>query len=652
MLYQRNTLASLAGSSEPVDYLPITGPCEILPHASPLAMPRQNLNADPHEMHLEGFEPIRPAAPATSPLRMTERRVIFFGATLLTAAAAAATPFLLYARDGFNPLEVVGLALFSLLVLAISCWFCNAVAGLAVLIHARAPALSLRAATPAPAGRTALLMPIYNEDAAAAVGRLAATEVSLTRLGANRNVDLFVLSDSTREEVAADEWATVTALAEIASCPVYYRRRHINHERKVGNISEWVRRFGGAYDYMVVLDADSTMAGETILHLVDAMERNPGVGLIQTAPTIVGAETLFARASQFGVKLYGRVAAAGLAWWTGSEGTYWGHNAIIRVRAFAECAGLPTLPGRKPFGGHVMSHDVLEASLLRRGGWAVHVTPALGGSTEETPPGLRDFMVRERRWCQGNLQHLALLRTPGLHWINRLQLVMGAMAYLASPLWFCSLMIGLAVELQNPVDWGSFLYILHPQLTPLLWASMMTTAMLMGPKIIGLVLVLSRAEERKAFGGTWTLLKGAATEAFLSMITAPVLMASNTRVVVEVLMARDAGWSTQSRIAGHKRVSEAVREHRWELGVGIALLIALAFRPDLALWFSPILLPLLLAGPLAALISRSDIGAAAKRLGLMLTPEEIAAGAGSRSRRSYAPAPVVRLVVGGAPQQG
>ena len=626
-------------------HLPITGPCEMLPAAAPMPMPRQTFAANPCESHTEGRAPIAASIPATSPLRIGERRAIFFMATVGLAFAAAATPFAIDARGGFQPLEIVGLVLFSILTLAISCWFCNAVAGLFVLLSGRQPnALEFGAAVPAPQGRTALLMPLYNEDAAAAVGRLAAAEASLARLNAYANVDLYVLSDTTREDVAADEWAVVTEFAATASCPVYYRRRHANHERKVGNISEWVRRFGGAYDYMVVLDADSTMAGETILHLVDAMERHPGVGLIQTTPTIVRAETLFARASQFGVSLYGRVSAAGLAWWTGSEGTYWGHNAIIRVQAFAECAGLPTLKGRKPFGGHVMSHDVLEAALLRRGGWAVHVTPVLSGSSEETPPSLIDFMRRERRWCQGNLQHLALLRTPGLHWVNRLQLIMGAMAYLASPLWFFSILIGLAIELQQPMDWGSFWYMLHPQMTPLLWASMMTTFMLLGPKVIGLLLVLSRAEERKAFGGAATLLKGAAMEAVISMVTAPVLMANNTRVVFEVLMARDSGWSAQSRIAGHKRVSEAVREHYWELGVGIALLVALAFRPDLSLWFAPIVLPLLGAGPLAALISRSDVGAAAKAARLMLTPQEVAAApeAGRIRPDRY---PAVRLVM-------
>ena len=71
------------------------------------------------------------------------------------------------------------------------------------------------------------------------------------------------------------------------------------------------------------------------------MEDHPTVALIQTLPIIVNAKTLFARLQQFSGRLYGPLIAAGIAWWHGSEGNYWGHNAIIRVRAFA---GMPACP--------------------------------------------------------------------------------------------------------------------------------------------------------------------------------------------------------------------------------------------------------------------------------------------------------------------
>jgi membrane glycosyltransferase len=494
------------------------------------------------------------------------------------------------------------------------------------------------------------LMPVYHEDAEAAVGRLARIERSLASLHADRHFDLFVLSDSRNDAIAEEEWTAFEAMRAAAHCPVYYRRRAENHERKVGNVSEWIRRFGGAYDYMVVLDADSSMSGATLLRLVDAMERHPGVGLIQTTPTITGGVTLFARTSQFAVKLYGRVAAAGLAWWAGSEATYWGHNAIIRTEAFAACAGLSKLKGRKPFGGDVMSHDVVEAALLRRGGWAVHLAADLPDSTEETPPGLADFMVRERRWAQGNLQHLALVGAPGLHWISRIQFVMGAMAYLASPLWLASIIVGLAIELQSPMDPDAIFGILTPKMGPFLWGSALCGLLLLGPKLMGLGLVLSRRRERMAFGGTARLLKNAAIEALVSAVTAPILMARNSRTVAEALAGRDSGWAPQRRTAASLTAREAFQHHRWEFAVGAALSSALLFRPDLVLVFAPILLPLLLTGPVAAFLSDAAAGARAKAKGVLMTPEERADVVVLRDHTGWShavsgqPGEVIRLV--------
>ncbi|MES2035623.1 MAG: glucans biosynthesis glucosyltransferase MdoH, partial [Pseudomonadota bacterium] len=396
-------------------------------------------------------------------------------------------------------------------------------------------------------------------------------------------------------------------------------------ERKVGNLSEWIRRFGGAYSHMIVLDADSTMSGETILHLVDAMERHPGIGLIQTTPTIVHGNTLFARASQFGVRLYGRVASAGLAWWSGSEASYWGHNAIVRVRAFADSCGLPALPGRKPFGGHIMSHDVVEAGLLRRAGWAVHVTPTLSGSHEETPPSLLEFTKRERRWCQGNLQHVALIGAPGLHWMSRFQMAVGLMAYLASPLWLASLVVGLVIQVGNKPDWGSWWYFLHPEYNPLMWASVVTVGMLLGPKLMGFGLALSRPAERRAFGGARVMIKGMVAEMALSALTAPIYMIGNTRAVFEILLGKDAGWATQDRACDGLSRADAKVSYRNEFFAGLFFTVALAPRPDLLLWVWPIVLPLLFSAQIASWTSRREVGERARKAGLLLTPEEIAA---------------------------
>lgn len=588
-------------------------PAPWLPPEAPMAMPRQALD--------ETYECA--AAPATSPQGIAKRRLAVFGGALFLTILVAIGPYVLYGRAGFDGLETLGFAVFLVLASAIACWFCTAVAGHFVLRTAREQDdLSFSPHPPPPTTRTALLMPLYNEDADVALGRLAALDASLARLGASSAFDIFVLSDSTRDDIALAERMAFQALRPHLHSRLYLRRRPQNLERKAGNISEWVRRFGGAYDFMLVLDADSTMAGDTLLRLVDAMERHPGVGLIQTAPTITGASTLFARMSQFGVRMYGRVAAAGLAWWAGAEASYWGHNAIIRTRAFAAAAGLPLLPGVKPFGGHVLSHDVVEAALLRRAGWAVHVTAALDGSCEETPPTLLDFIQRDHRWCQGNLQHIRLIGAPGLHPINRAQLGMGAMAYLSSVLWFAGLVIGLVLQLRYPVDWSSFWYFLHPSFTPFMLTSLLSGVLLIGPKLLGCALVLGRRGERRAFGGAGAVLKGMSLEILLSATLAPILMVANTRAVFLTLRGRDVGWRPQQRDAAGLGWGDAWRTMIWQMIAGVGFVVALTFRPDLAICFAPIVLPLLLAVPLAVFTSRRSAGEAVVRAGFLTAPDD------------------------------
>jgi membrane glycosyltransferase len=589
-------------------------PMPWLPPESPLAMPRQSLDeAGPQDG----------GAPATSPAGIAGRRWAVFGAAALLTVLVAIGPYVLSARKGFDGLQALGFGVFVVLVGAIACWFCTAAAGYFVLTTGREQDdLDFSPHPALPTTRTALLMPLYNEDARAAFARLAALDASLARLGASHAFDIFVLSDTTSDDLALAEQAAYLALRPQAHSRIFLRRRLENAERKAGNICEWVRRFGGAYEYMVVLDADSTMAGETLLRLADAMERNPGVGLIQTAPTITGAATLFARMSQFGVRMYGRVAAAGLAWWAGSEASYWGHNAILRTRAFAASAGLPILPGAKPFGGHVLSHDVVEAALLRRAGWAVHVTAALDGSCEETPPTVLDFIQRDSRWCQGNLQHLRLLGAKGLHPLSRAQLVMGAMAYLSSPLWFAGLVIGLTLQLRYPTDWGSFWYFLTPELSPFMLTSLLSGVLLIGPKVLGCLLVLRRPGERRAFGGAGAVVKGMTMEILLSIALAPILMVANTQAVRHTLSGHDVGWRPQRREAGGLAWRDACRAMAWQMFTGWAFVVALCFRPDLTICFAPIFLPLLLAPVLAMFTAGRGAGEAVARAGYLTTPDD------------------------------
>lgn len=586
-----------------------------LPDEAPMAMPRQSLNS-------WDATPDVPT-PATSPVNVAGRRLALAALTAIVTALALIAPVALFARNGFDALEVTSLVIFGVLITAIGCWFSSAAIGFWVLMTGREQDDLAFAPHPAePTQRTALLMPLYNEDARAAFARLAVIDNSLARLGVSDAFDIFVLSDSTKPEAADQEHQAYLGFRAHAHSRVFYRRREKNIERKCGNLSEWTQRFGGAYPFMLVLDADSTMAGETILRMVDCMERNPGIGLLQTTPTIIKGQTLFARVSQFSVRLYGRVAAAGLAWWAGSEASYWGHNAILRTEAFASTAHLPILAGREPFGGAILSHDTVEAALLRRAGWAVHVTAALDGSCEETPATMLDFIQRDHRWCQGNMQHLGLLKTRSMTVMNRVQMAMGFMAYFSSPLWLASLVAGMVIQLQYPIDWSSFAYLLHPEFSPFMLATLLSGMLLIGPKIMGGLLVLSRPRERRAFGGGKRIAKGMAMEIFLSALIAPIMMVANTKAIIQIASGHDAGWKAQDRDADGVSWRDAFRAMRWQMGVGLLFCAGLCVRPDLITWFAPVVLPLLFSAPLVVLTSRRRLGDAAAKAGYLAVPDE------------------------------
>jgi membrane glycosyltransferase len=261
--------------------------------------------------------------------------------------------------------------------------------------------------------------------------------------------------------------------------------------------------------------------------------------------------------------------------------------------------------------------------MLRRAGWAVHVTAALDGSAEETPPTLLDFIRRDYRWCQGNLQHLALLGARGLHPINRAQLGMGAMAYIASPLWMITLIVGLGIQLQFPPDWGSLWYFMGPELSPFMLGTWLSGVLLVGPKIMGAVIVLSRPGELKAFGGSRTVMRGVLAEVVMSALMAPIQMVANTRSVLRVLRGRDAGWSAQQRDADGLRFADACRAMSGQIAAGLLCFgLLCAFRPDLLLAFAPIFLPLIAAPWLAIFTSKRSAGDAFAAQGLLVIPDD------------------------------
>jgi membrane glycosyltransferase len=431
-------------------------------------------------------------------------------------------------------------------------------------------------------------------------------ERSLAQVMGGERFEFFILSDSSAENGEAERRA-YQEMRGAFSRPVHYRRRALNVGRKPGNIAEWVRRFGGAYDYMVVLDADSVMSGQTMARLASDMERHPHVGLIQTVPTVMGAATLFARWQQFASRLFGPISAAGMIWWAGSEGMFWGHNAIVRVRAFAESCGLPELPGRAPFGGHILSHDMLEAALLRRRGWDVHMVTA-DDSFEEFPPSMPDLFTRDRRWCQGNIQHVPLLvKIAGLHPVSRFQLLVGASAYCTSPMWLALMLVVLGGAASG---WWPAAEIL-----PSSGLLAVTAVLLFGPKILSIAWAMADPARRIGFGGAARMTRGVIADIILSVLMAPVAMLTQTINLVTILMGRKASWNGQTRDRDGMAIGSAIWLFKWHILLGVGLTV-LAVKAGALGWTMPVLAGLFAAPLLAAITARKDLGRKAEERGL------------------------------------
>jgi membrane glycosyltransferase len=481
---------------------------------------------------------------------------------------------------------------------------------------------------------TALVMPIYNEDPTRTTAGLQAMGEALQRIGAERGFEIVILSDSTNADAWISESSSVTRLRASlrAIMPVWYRRRWLNIARKSGNLEDFVTRWGGRYDHMIVLDADSLIDAPSLKRLVDAMQADSQLGILQTAPQLIGARTFFARLQQFAACVYGPIITRGLAAWSGDSGNYWGHNAIIRVSAFAQYCGLPQLQGRKPFGGFVLSHDFVEAALMRRGGWKVRMATDIGGSWEESPPTLIDIAIRDRRWAQGNLQHMKIVGAAGLRFISRMHLGVGIMSYLSSPLWLVMIGIGFALAIQSRLirpEYFSHDFQLFPTwprfdvalMMALFWFSMLV---LLIPKMLGLIRALLSTRIRRGAGGVIGVTASFLLEVILSALYAPILMVIQCRHVFEVFLGKDSGWKPQRRDSGGTTWTDAWRFHRRHMLLSCVTAVIVYFiSPPLLAWVSPALLGLFLAIPLSRLSGSENLGRFLSRLALLRTPEEV-----------------------------
>jgi membrane glycosyltransferase len=535
---------------------------------------------------------------------------------------------------GITTLIALLLALFLALFAWIALSFTSSIAGFVSCLLRGGRRLGIGTGTlPALSIRTALLMPTYNEQPARVMAGLEAIALSLAETGRSGMFDIFVLSDTTDPDMWVEEEAAFLALrARVAEMPVFYRHRPQNTERKAGNIADWVRRWGGAYPQFLILDADSVMTGDALVRLAAAMQGHPEVGLIQTLPIIANGNSLFARLQQFAGRVYGPVIAHGIAWWHGAEGNYWGHNAMIRTAAFAHEAGLPLLPGRKPFGGHILSHDFVEAALMRRGGWAIHMVPGLQGSYEESPPSLPDLAVRDRRWCQGNLQHMAVLPSRGLHWVSRLHLLTGIGSYLTAPMWLFFILLGLLISLQarfirpDYFPHGRALFptwpIIDPQRAKMVFIG--TMALLLAPKLFAYVVLLFDSKLRRGCGGAIRAMLSLLLETLIAGLLAPVTMLTQSLDVFAILLGRDSGWNAQRRDDGSLSWGSVVRLYAWHTSFGVALAVsAFLVSPSLLAWMSPVVVGQALAIPLAVITSSSALGKGLAKAGILRIPEEM-----------------------------
>ena len=598
-------------------------PERCMPAERPLAMPIQRLT------RFSDKERRPRQAPELWYLPWFSRLVVFGGGLLLTIYGA-------YEMYGVINVGVITALKWALLVLFvanfswISIAFTSGILGFIWLLLRAPPKpgipTSLR-------HRTAVVMPIYNEAPSRVFAALQAIWEDVERTGLGAHFDWFFLSDTTNPDVWVAEERALVAMRERLgpTARIYYRHRPKNTSRKAGNIGDFVSRWGGNFEHMVVLDADSLMTGHSIVCLAGAMEADPDSGIIQTLPLIINRNTMFARVQQFAARIYGPVIASGLAVWSGRDGNYWGHNAIIRTRAFAAHAGLPDLRGRPPFGGHILSHDFVEAALVRRAGYAVYMLPTLGGSFEESPPSLIDLAARDRRWCQGNLQHVRVMTARGLKLATRQHFATGIMSYLASPLWMAQLIVGIVLVLQSAYIRPEYftdefrLFPAWPRFDAERALALfgLTMAVLLAPKFLGLLIALLDGETRRGSGGAFKLVASAILEIIMSALFAPIMMVIQTGSVMQIVFGRDTGWNPQRRDDGSIPFLSIVRRHRSHLVLGIVTLIAgLIISPSLVAWMSPTIAGLILSVPLSWASGLLALGLLLKRMGLLLTPEE------------------------------
>jgi membrane glycosyltransferase len=554
------------------------------------------------------------------------RRVLFSTLFAATMAGSLALAGLALAPGGFSILDIMLLVLFAVTLPWMVAGFWNAVIAFLIMRFSADPvaavmpaAAHIRGDDPVTAS-IAILLCIRNELPERMIRNLEPMLAGLYAAGWGERFNLYVLSDTSDARIASSEEACLTALTSrwCDRIAIIYRRRAVNTAYKAGNIREFCERWGSQHDFAVMLDADSLMTADAILRLVRIMQAEPKLGILQGLVVGLPSTSAFARIFQFGMRLGMRSYTIGSAWWQGDCGPYWGHNAVLRLKPFIEHCVLPVLSKNGTQNRHILSHDQIEAVLMRAAGYDVRVLPGEDLGWEENPPTLIEFIRRDLRWSQGNMQYWRFLLLPGLEPVSRYQLALAILMFIGSPAWIGLLVLGtLAAAFSDTpasfirADAGMVLFVC----VLMMWFS---------PKIASAIDVLLRPELRQAFGGTRLFIINCAIETVCSILLCPILWFGHTIFLTGLLFGREIGWIAQVRDDHAVPFALALRNLWPHTLLGCAALSALAMTQPAAIPYM-----LFLAGgpalaiPFAMITAWPSLGRVAARVGIGRLPEEI-----------------------------